>query len=725
MIQYVYAKYGRDRAGIAAEVICYRPRSAVREVGKALGLSLDRIDKLAGLLDHVCDADEMTRRLTEEGFSSAPEGRNAIAQGEALGSCSIDLQAPTGRNQPASHFAPLGLEESKNSAPRASPWAIASRPVGAQEAGRRVIPQLLRLASEILGFPRHLSQHVGGFVITQGLLSELVPIENAAMPDRTFIEWDKDDLEALGILKVDCLALGMLTAIRKCFELIEQHHGVHLTLADVPAEDPVVYDMICEADTVGVFQIESRAQMGMLPRLKPRCFYDLVIEVAIVRPGPIQGNMVHPYLRRREGLEEVTYPDPAIEQVLAKTLGVPLFQEQVMRLAMVAAGFTAGEADQLRRAMGAWRKVGVIEKFKSKLKTGMQARGLPDSFAEQLIEQIRGFGEYGFPESHAASFALLAYVSAWLKCHYPAAFAAALLNSQPMGFYAPAQIIGDLQKHDGKALPVDVNASDWDCILDGEPSPVRGRVMTPAITRRLTPLGSPLALRLGFRLIKGFPEAAARTLIAARAEGPFRSIEDVARRAGLSGALLARLAAADAFGSLGLNRRAAFWQALQPYDRLPLFADLEDTRDPPPLPELALPEEIVADYDTVGLSLKAHPMSLLRAPLDRAGVLTSLALRDAKDKATVRVAGLVIGRQAPPTAKGTVFVTLEDETGMLNLIVWKNVWAKYRQVGLAAVALLIEGEVQRTGGACHVCVSRLEDLTRYLRNLTSRSRDFR
>jgi error-prone DNA polymerase len=411
VLQYVYQKYGRDRAGIAAEVICYRPRSAVRDVGKALGLSPDSVDRLATVMDNVWD---------RSGMSSACG--IAARQGEPL-------------------------------------------------TRKR---DLLRLTGEILGFPRHLSQHVGGFVITQGPLSELVPIENAAMPDRTFIEWDKDDLDTLGILKVDCLALGMLTCIRKCFELIEGHHGVHLTLADVPAEDQAVYDMICKADTVGVFQIESRAQMSMLPRLRPRCFYDLVIEVAIVRPGPIQGKMVHPYLRRRAGEEAATYPDAAIEAVLHKTLGVPLFQEQVMRLAMVAANFTPGEADQLRRAMAAWKKPGEIERFRTKLRDGMLARGLPLEFADRLFEQIRGFGEYGFPESHAASFALLAYVSAWLKCHYPAEFAAALLNSQPMGFYAPAQIVGDLRAHDGAVRPVDVNQSEWDCTLESEGGGERG-----------------------------------------------------------------------------------------------------------------------------------------------------------------------------------------------------------------------------------------------------------
>jgi error-prone DNA polymerase len=573
--------------------------------------------------------------------------------------------------------------------------------------GKDAATHLLRLASEILGFPRHLSQHVGGFVITRGPLSELVPIENAAMPGRTFIEWDKDDLDALGILKVDCLALGMLTCIRKCFTLLQQHHDVSMTLADVPAEDEAVYDMMCRADTVGVFQIESRAQIGMLPRLRPRCFYDLVIEVAIVRPGPIQGDMVHPYLRRRAGQEAVTYPDPAIEQVLHKTLGVPLFQEQVMRLAMVGAGFTPGEADQLRRAMAAWKRPGEIERFRSRIRDGMLARGLPEEFAHRLFEQIRGFGEYGFPESHAASFALLAYVSAWLKCHYPAAFATALLNSQPMGFYAPAQIVGDLRAHGVTVRPVDVNRSDWDCTLEPDLA------------------GQGPAMRLGLRLVKGLPESAMRALVAARAGAPFRSVRDAGRRGGVGRPLLARLAAADAFGSLGLDRRAALWQVLLAGADMPLFDDPDDDGGTVDLPALTLGEQVTADYDTVGLSLKAHPMGLVRPLLGAAGITTATGLAKVADKAVVKVAGLVVVRQAPPTAKGTVFVTLEDETASMNLIVWKGVWARYRTVAREAVALLVEGRLQRgPGGVTHVCADRIEDLSRLLHRLATRSRNF-
>jgi error-prone DNA polymerase len=641
VMQYVYRKYGRDRAALTAEVITYRPRSAVRDVGKALGLSLDRLDRLATALDHAHDTTVLAPRLREAG---------------------LDPDAPKTR-------------------------------------------QLLNLAGSILGFPRHLSQHVGGFVITHGPLSELVPIENAAMPERTVIQWDKNDLDDLGILKVDCLALGMLTCIRKSFTLIERHYGVTLSLATVPAEDPAVYDMICKADTVGVFQIESRAQMSMLPRLQPRCFYDLVIEVAIVRPGPIQGDMVHPYLRRRAGEEVVSYPDPAVAQVLHKTLGVPLFQEQVMRLAVVAAGFTPGEADQLRRAMAAWRRPGLIETFRQKLRAGMLARGLPVEFAERLFEQIRGFGEYGFPESHAASFALLAYVSAWLKCHYPAAFAAALLNSQPMGFYAPAQIVGDLREHGISARPVDVSLSDWDCTLE--------------------PMEDRWALRLGFRLIKGFAHAAALALQEARAAAPLRSIRDVARRSGLGRPLLARLAAADAFGSLGLDRRTALWQVLLAGDEPPLFADLDDD-EPPTLPQLGLQEQVFADYEATGLSLKAHPMSLLRPALATASILPASELASTPDKTTVRVAGLVVMRQQPATAKGTVFVTLEDETGSANLVVWKRVWARHRTAASGAVALLVEGQVQRgPGGVVHVIAARLEDLSRFLHDLSTKTRDFR
>ena len=497
VLQYVYEKYGRDRAGITAEVITYRPRSAIRDVGKALGLSLDRVDRLAKALGHHDRDPDLAALARESG---------------------LDPSSPA-------------------------------------------IAQLVALTKELLGFPRHLSQHVGGFVITRGPLSELVPIENAAMPGRTVIEWDKNDLDDLGVLKVDCLALGMLTAIRKCFGLISAHHQRELNLATVPAEDPAVYDMACKADTVGVFQIESRAQMSMLPRLLPRCFYDLVVEVAIVRPGPIQGGMVHPYLRRRSGQEPVTYPSPEIEGVLAKTLGVPLFQEQVMRLAMVAAGFTAGEADRLRRAMGAWRRPGLIDQLRSRLRDGMMARGFSAEYADQIYAQIRGFGEYGFPEAHAASFALLAYVSAWLKCHYPAAFAAALLNSQPMGFYAPAQIVRDAVSHHVPIRPVDVNHSDWDCTLEGHLTPAlspegRGSVSCPpsplwgegtgvrgeSLALRPSPQPSPqrgegekaLALRLGFRLIKGLPQSAGTALTEARSAGAYRSIIECARRTRLA-----------------------------------------------------------------------------------------------------------------------------------------------------------------------------------------------
>jgi error-prone DNA polymerase len=654
VLQYVYQKYGRDRAGITAEVITYRPRSAVRDVGKALGLSLDRVDRLAKSLGHHDRDPDLPVLAREAGLDPGSPG----------------------------------------------------------------IAQLVALTKELLGFPRHLSQHVGGFVITRGPLSELVPIENAAMPDRTVIEWDKNDLDDLGVLKVDCLGLGMLTAIRKCFGLISKHHERELTLATVPAEDPAVYDMVCKADTVGVFQIESRAQMSMLPRLLPRCFYDLVVEVAIVRPGPIQGGMVHPYLRRRNGQEPVTYPSPDVERVLAKTLGVPLFQEQVMRLAMVAAGFTAGEADRLRRAMGAWRRPGLIEQLRSRLRDGMVARGLPAEYADQIYEQIRGFGEYGFPEAHAASFALLAYISAWLKCHYPPAFAAALLNSQPMGFYAPAQIVRDAVSHDVAVLPVDVNKSDWDCTLEAPltlPSPPCGGNGT----RR------GMALRLGFRLIKGLSQTAGTILTEARADGPYRSISDCARRTRLGRALLARLAAADAFGSLGLSRRMALWHVLSAGEELPLFAGLDEEHDTPALPEALLDEEVVADYDSTGLSLKAHPIGLLRRELVALDVVSSSELMKKPDKAIVRVAGLVLVRQAPPTAKGAVFITLEDETGPVNLVVWANVWKRYRRVAHSAVALLAQGRVELASGVIHVAALRLEDLSEALQGITSRSRDFR
>jgi error-prone DNA polymerase len=540
--------------------------------------------------------------------------------------------------------------------------------------------------------------------MTQGPLCELSPIENAAMPGRTVIEWDKDDLDELGILKVDCLALGMLTAIRKSFALVREHHGRELTLANIPEGDKQVYEMISRADTLGVFQIESRAQMSMLPRLKPECFYDLVIEVAIVRPGPIQGDMVHPYLRRRCGEEEVTYPSDEIRSVLHKTLGVPLFQEQAMRLAVVAAGFTPGEADQLRRAMGGWRRPGVIEQFGKKLIDGMLARGLSAEFAERVFKQIQGFGEYGFPESHAASFALLAYVSAWLKCHYPAAFCAALINSQPMGFYAPAQLVRDAREHGVEVRPVDVNHSDWNCTLEQS------------------------AVRLGLRMISGLPQANAEQIEQARGSGLFHSVEDLSRRAGLSQPPLTRLAEADAFGSLDLNRRQSLWQALshdkRKQDR-PLIDDLEIDEPPALLPGMSGQEEVFADYQTAGLSLKAHPVSFFRAELDKLDVVPAAELANLRSGRFVRVAGLVLVRQRPSTAKGITFVTLEDETGVANLIVRLDVWERFYQVARGASSMIAHGRLQNQEGVIHVLVSRLESMSGRLGEMRSVSRDFR
>ncbi len=642
VIQYVYEKYGRDRAGMTAVVITYRVRSAVRDVGKALGLDPERIDRLAKNIERFEDEPQLADRCREVG---------------------IDPTSSLGR-------------------------------------------RLVWLVQQLVGFPRHLSQHVGGLVITQGPLYELAPIENAAMPGRTVLQWDKDDLDALGILKVDCLALGMLTAIHRCFDLIASGRPSRpLSLATIPPEDPRVYDMICRADTMGVFQIESRAQMSMLPRLQPRCFYDLVIEVAIVRPGPIQGQMVHPYLRRRAGLEPVHYPNEAIRHVLEKTLGVPLFQEQAMRLAVVAAGFSPGEADQLRRAMGAWRRPGLIDQFRRKLIDGMQARGLSAEFAEQVFQQIRGFGEYGFPESHAASFALLVYASAWLKCYYPVAFTAALLNSQPMGFYAPAQLIRDLQAHGGRVLPIDVNASYWDVTLETEDGDVSG---------------TKPALRLGWRLVVGMPREAAERLCQVRAEGgPFRSLADLRRRTGFRQPLLQRLAEADAFGSLGLTRRQALWQILayhDPPDSEPLLLELEPPLDQPALPELGPLQSVLADYQATNLSLKCHPLQFLRSALQKRNVLPAQTLNQMEHGRRVQIAGLVLLRQRPGTARGITFVTLEDETGICNLVVHARTWQRYALIARHSSAWLVTGRVQRAGTVVHVVVEKLEDLTTSLQS---------
>jgi error-prone DNA polymerase len=665
VLQYVYQKYGRERAGLAATVITYRARSAVRDVGKALGLSLDRVDALAKNVDHRGEGDLLANRCTQSG---------------------VDPHSQLGR-------------------------------------------QLIAMVKQLVGFPRHLSQHVGGMVITRGPLCELVPIENAAMADRTIIQWDKDDLDELGILKVDCLALGMLTAIRKCFALVEETTGRQLMIDAVPGEDPAVYDMISRADTVGVFQIESRAQMSMLPRLKPATFYDLVIEVAIVRPGPIQGNMVHPYLRRRNKEEPVDYPSEEVKHVLERTLGVPLFQEQAMQLAVVAAGFTGGEADQLRRAMGAWRRSGMIDSYRRRLIDGMLARGYAPDFAERLFEQIRGFGEYGFPESHAASFAKLVYVSSWLKHYYPAAFAAAMINSQPMGFYAPAQLIRDAREHDVEVRPADVNASEWDCTLEGA-------------GRRQWAVGSgeeddslpvlhcppPMALRLGLRLIRGLPEAAARAIVEARTS-PYGSVAELAARAKVGRGVVQRLAEAGALGSLALDRRAALWQALDqtPHvENLPLLAGLDEgDPQPPALPQLTPQEEVFADYQSAGLSLRAHPVSFFRADLDRIAVTPAAQLVHWPHGRTVKAAGLVLMRQRPGTAKGITFVTLEDETGIANLIIHARVWKQFELAARRAAALIAQGRLERKDKVVHIIVSRLEDMRSRLQELTHRSRDFR
>ena len=645
VLQYIYDKYGRERAGMTAEIISYRPRSAIRDVGKALGLSLDRVDALSKTID---------------GHGGVP------GLAEVCRMTGFDPESGVGR-------------------------------------------QLIEYVGELIHFPRHLGQHVGGMVMTRGPLCELVPIENASMEDRTVIEWSKDDLDDLGILKVDVLSLGMLTAIRKCFDLVEQHTGQQVTLANIPEGDKPTYDMICQADTMGVFQIESRAQMSMLPRLKPRCFYDLVIEVSIVRPGPIQGDMVHPYLRRRAKQEPVTYPSDVVRGVLEKTHGVPLFQEQAMQLAIVAAGFTPGEADQLRRAMGSWRKTGCIELLERKLVDGMTSRGLSAEFAARVFEQIRGFGAYGFPESHAASFALLVYASAWLKCHYPAAFCAAIINSQPMGFYAPAQLVRNAREHGVEVRPIDVNFSAADCTLERTEQ-------------------NELAVRLGLRLINGLPDSQKGQIEAARQYGVFKSLADFTERTGASRAALTRLAEADAFGSLKLSRRQSLWQAIskekQPREQ-PLFAGMDDDEElPENLPAISLQDEVHADYRTIGLSLKAHPMSFHRAELTALDVLPAADLAMHNDGEPVRVAGLVLIRQRPGTAKGITFITLEDETGVANLIVRQEVWRQYYRAARTAPALLAEGKLQKHQGIIHVLVTKLESVGGRIKAYRSQSRDF-
>jgi error-prone DNA polymerase len=610
VIQYVYRKYGRDRAALAATVICYRPKSAVRDVGKALGMPLDEVDRLAKGL-----AFWDTRKVLPERLQGA----------------------------------------------------------------------FLELVDTLVGFPRHLSQHVGGFVMSRGPLAELVPIENAAMPERSVIQWDKDDLEALGLLKVDVLALGMLSAIRRALDFIG------MRMDQVPAEDRAVYRMIQKADTIGVFQIESRAQMSMLPRLKPESFYDLVIEVAIVRPGPIQGGMVHPYLRRRRMEEPLAYPSPEVERVLKRTLGVPIFQEQVMELAIVAAGFTPGEADRLRRSMAAWRRSGSLTQFEERLKEGMARNGYPPGFAQAIYQQILGFGEYGFPESHSASFALLVYVSSWIKCHYPAAFCAALLNSQPMGFYAPAQLVQDARRHGVEVRPPDVQASDWDCTLEGG------------------------ALRLGLRMVSGLAEKEGRRIAAGR---PYRSVADLE----LDGKNLRCLAAAGALESLAGHRRLAHWAAAGAARRAPLDAPAPETV--PQLERAAESEEIIADYASLGLTLGRHPLALLRQELQKRGMVDAATLSRHPHGSPVQVAGLVTCRQRPDTASGVVFVTLEDETGCMNIVVWHSLVESQRRELLGSRLMGVQGVVERDGAVVHVVARRLLDYSPLLGPLSAPSRDF-
>jgi error-prone DNA polymerase len=641
VIQYLYQKYGRDRAALAATVITYRGKSAIRDVGKALGFDLAQVDRLASSFAWWDGRDAVLKRLRESGF----DANNHAVQ------CFVDL------------------------------------------------------VNTVIGFPRHLSQHTGGFVFARGLLSRMVPIENAAMPDRSVIEWDKDDLDALGLLKVDVLALGMLSAIRRALHMISTLRGVPFGMSDVPAEDPAVYEMIQHADTVGVFQIESRAQMSMLPRLKPACFYDLVIEVAIVRPGPIQGGMVHPYLKRRQGLEPVSYPSEAVKQALERTLGVPIFQEQVMQLAIVAAGFTPGEADKLRRSMAAWRRKGGLEHFEQRLIDGMLTRGYRREFAVQIYKQILGFGEYGFPESHSASFALLVYVSAWIKHHHPAAFLAALLNSLPMGFYGPSQLVQDARRHEVEVRPVDVMVSDWECTLES------GLNDNPAV-------------RLGLLMVRGLATAAAHRLIAARALRSFDSVDDLARRSNLNRRDLTHLAESGALQSIIGHRRNAHWMVAGVERTTPL---LEGAPVLESLPNLGIPTEgsdLVADYDSLGLTLGRHPLALLRSRLARMRLATASDLRSYPHGKRARAAGIVTGRQRPGTASGVVFVTLEDETGSINVIVWSDLADRQRRELLGARLMGVDGVLEREGEVIHLIARRLVDHSALLGKLETESRDF-
>ncbi len=643
VLQYVFQRYGRTRAALTAVVSTYHAAGAVRDVAKALGLPPDQINALADCCGHWSDETPPVERLLEGGF---------------------DPDSP-------------------------------------------VLRRVLSLTGQLIGFPRHLSQHPGGFVISEQPLDSLVPVENAAMAERTIIQWDKDDLDAVGLLKVDILALGMLSAIRRCFDLLRRHRNLDLSLATVPSEDPQTYDMIGRADTIGVFQIESRAQMSMLPRLKPRKFYDLVIEVAIVRPGPIQGGMVHPYLRRRNKEELESYPSEELREVLKRTLGVPLFQEQVMQIAIVAASYSPGEADQLRRSMAAWKRHGGLEPHKDRLAAGMKKKGYTPEFAAQIFEQIKGFGSYGFPESHAASFALLTYASCWLKCHEPAAFACALINSWPMGFYSPDQILQDARRHHLQIRPVDVRASDWDCSLE----PI---------------IGAQPAIRMGLRMIKGFREDDARRIEVARSKGAFADIADLGERARLDARAQEQLADAGALRGLAGDRHRARWEVAGVQKQLGLFAGLpSQEEDAVSLPKPTVGEDLLADYNSVGTTLGPHPLALLRGELKARRCRSSKELLEVEHGRPVSVAGLVTGRQRPGTASGVTFVTLEDEFGNVNVIVWRDLADRQRQVLVGSQLLKVDGRWEKEGEVRHLIAGRLSDLSPLLDGISVRSRDFR
>jgi len=636
VIQYIYEKYGRDRAAIVATVTQLHQKGAVRDVARAMGMSVDVINRLSASVWEFTDEWFEGERISEHGFNSK------------------------------------------------DPHLI----------------RVLQLTRQYMGFPRQLGQHTGGFVLTNGKISDLCPVLNARMENRTCIEWNKDDIEALGFLKIDVLALGMLTCIRKAFNLLKEHYDKDYTLATIPQDDPAVYEMISHADTIGVFQIESRAQQSMLPRLKPKCFYDLVIEVAIVRPGPIQGDMVHPYLRRRNAEEPVEYPSKELEDILSRTLGVPLFQEQAMKIAIVAAGFSPAEADGLRRSMATFKMKGVVSRFEQKLIDGMIKNGYSEDFARRIFKQLEGFGSYGFPESHAASFALLVYVSSWIKCHYADVFACALLNSMPMGFYAPAQIVIDAQKHQVPVRPVDVNHSFWDNTLE-------------------EPCGRYRALRLGFRQVKGVREEEMELLLAARRSG-YQNLQSVID-AGVSIAALERLADADAFRSIGLDRRQALWEISALQDRpVGIFQgqDAESVREQIQLPKMTLPEHVVQDYAAMALSLKAHPVSFVRSRLNYYQATEHKNLSSLEQGTTVRVAGLVLVRQRPGTASGVCFITIEDETGVANLVVFRKLFEKYRKEILYSHLLMVEGTLQKEGAVIHVIVQHCYNLSMLLEGLT-------